>query len=202
MAIGPRVRERRRELGFTQEQLASQTGVTLSAVQRLEGGRITDPHYSTLLSIANALHTTVAELVGESTAVPKAPAPSAGQPSETPRIASIGPTGRGPNVSHEMLAELGIEATDAELNALNIYLEGRARSRVDAGPVSFVSLERDNIDAEKVMGWTPAVEDALSNWIALGRFTLAPGTEVSEKEIEAVRRHAREKLASSSGAES
>jgi transcriptional regulator with XRE-family HTH domain len=65
MAIGPRVRERRKELGFTQEQLASQTGVTLSAVQRLEGGRITDPHYSTLLSIANALHTTVAELVGE-----------------------------------------------------------------------------------------------------------------------------------------
>jgi transcriptional regulator with XRE-family HTH domain len=72
MAIGPRVRERRKELGFTQEQLASQTGVTLSAVQRLEGGRITDPHYSTLLSIANALHTTVAELVGEES---EAPAP-------------------------------------------------------------------------------------------------------------------------------
>jgi transcriptional regulator with XRE-family HTH domain len=65
MAIGPRVRERRKQLGFTQEYLAAQTGVTLSAVQRLEGGRITDPHYSTLSSIAEALGTTVAELVGE-----------------------------------------------------------------------------------------------------------------------------------------
>ena len=81
MAIGTRVRERRKALRLSQEQLASQAGLTWSAIQRLEAGQVTDPHYSTLSSIAHVLGTTVAEMVGEKPAVPLAPASrESGQP--------------------------------------------------------------------------------------------------------------------------
>jgi transcriptional regulator with XRE-family HTH domain len=81
MSIGPRVRERRKAQRFSQEQLASQAGLTWSAIQRLEAEQVTDPHYSTLSSIALVLGTTVAELVGEEPAVGKVSAPpDTGQP--------------------------------------------------------------------------------------------------------------------------
>jgi transcriptional regulator with XRE-family HTH domain len=73
--IGSRVRERRRALRLSQENLASQAGLTWSAIQRLEAGQVKDPHYSTLSAIAGVLGTTVAELVGEESAVPLAEAP-------------------------------------------------------------------------------------------------------------------------------
>jgi transcriptional regulator with XRE-family HTH domain len=81
MSIGPRVRERRKAQRLSQEQLASQAGLTWSAIQRLEAEQVTDPHYSTLSSIAHVLGTTVAELVGEEPAVGKvSPPPETGQP--------------------------------------------------------------------------------------------------------------------------
>ncbi len=71
MGFGPKVRERRTALGFSQEHLAHEAGISLNAVHKLEMGRISDPHYSTLSAIAHALGTTVAELVGkEELAVP------------------------------------------------------------------------------------------------------------------------------------
>jgi transcriptional regulator with XRE-family HTH domain len=75
MVLGPRVRERRIALGLSQEHLARGAGVSLNAVHKLEMGRITDPHFSTLSAIAHGLGTTVAELVGE-----EAPAPLAERP--------------------------------------------------------------------------------------------------------------------------
>jgi transcriptional regulator with XRE-family HTH domain len=80
MVLGPRVRERRTALGLSQENLAHQAGVSLNAVHKLEAGRITDPHFSTLSGIARALDMTVAELVGEETR-PKASAPPETGPS-------------------------------------------------------------------------------------------------------------------------
>src|SRR5215211_493749 len=78
MVLGSRMRERRRERGLSQERLANQAGVTLSAIQRLEAGQVSDPHYSTLTGIAHALGTTVAELVGEKELVPLDEAPEKG----------------------------------------------------------------------------------------------------------------------------
>jgi transcriptional regulator with XRE-family HTH domain len=75
MDLGPRVRERRRALGLSQERIAHEAGVTMSAIQRLESGFIRDPHYSTLEGIAHALGTTVAELVGEVEPAPLDEAP-------------------------------------------------------------------------------------------------------------------------------
>jgi transcriptional regulator with XRE-family HTH domain len=80
MALGQRVKERRTALGFSQEHVAHQAGLSWAAVQRLEAGKIADPHYSTLSAIAHALGTTVAELVGEAAAVvPLAEASETGQ---------------------------------------------------------------------------------------------------------------------------
>jgi|SRR5215204_5600792 len=75
MTLGPRVRERRKAIRLSQEQLASRAGLTWSAIQRLEAGQVRDPHYSTLSSIAHVLGTTVAEMVGEEPAAPKPSAP-------------------------------------------------------------------------------------------------------------------------------
>ena len=83
MTIGHRVRELRRERGLTQEGLARQADVSLNAVHKLEMGRITDPHFSTLEAIAHGLGMTVSQLVGEEEPVPKASAsPETGQPKD------------------------------------------------------------------------------------------------------------------------
>jgi transcriptional regulator with XRE-family HTH domain len=81
MTIGQRVRERRLAHGFSQENLAHAAGLSWGAIQRLEAGKIVDPHYSTLEGIAHTLGTTVAELVGE-----KAPVPLDEAPGKEPRL--------------------------------------------------------------------------------------------------------------------
>ena len=89
MELGPKVRERRVALGFSQEELARKAGISLNAAHKIEAGRITDPHFSTLTAIAHALGTTVDALVSEDepegalagTASGKAEAPQeSGQP--------------------------------------------------------------------------------------------------------------------------
>jgi len=52
--------------GLSQEALARRVGVSLSAINQLERGISSDPHYSTLSGIAAALNMSVAELVGDS----------------------------------------------------------------------------------------------------------------------------------------
>jgi DNA-binding XRE family transcriptional regulator len=198
-SLGHRLRVLRARRGLTLREAAARTGVAKETISDVERG-IRHPHDVTLAKIADGYGVDVEELLEEPEVAlsgpPKADSPPDTGPRSspgTPRIVGVGPTGRGPNVTKEMLAELGIEANDAELNSLNIYLEGRARQRVEGGPTAIASLGRDNVDHEKVAGWAPVVEDALSNWIALGRFSLVPGT-ASAQETEAVQRHAREKL--------
>jgi transcriptional regulator with XRE-family HTH domain len=78
--IGARVRAARKDAGLTQEGVARRSGLTLKHIGGVERGAVQDPHYSTLAALAHALGTTVAELVGEETAVPLAEAPGrAGQ---------------------------------------------------------------------------------------------------------------------------
>jgi transcriptional regulator with XRE-family HTH domain len=63
--IGGRLRTARRAAGLTQEGVARRSGLTLKHIGEVERGEVQDPHYSTLIAIAHALGTTVAELVGE-----------------------------------------------------------------------------------------------------------------------------------------
>jgi transcriptional regulator with XRE-family HTH domain len=64
LAVGARVRVRRRWLGFTQTQLAEALGITFQQVQKYERGanRVSA---SMLVRIAAKLKTSVAALVGE-----------------------------------------------------------------------------------------------------------------------------------------
>jgi transcriptional regulator with XRE-family HTH domain len=78
------MRELRTARGLSQEALAREARVSLNLVNKLERGVVRDPHYSTVENLAHALHTTVAELVGEP--VPKALArPRSGSAAE-PRL--------------------------------------------------------------------------------------------------------------------
>jgi transcriptional regulator with XRE-family HTH domain len=64
IAVGARVRERRRAIRMSQFALANQLGVTFQQVQKYERGdnRVSA---STLVRVAQALDTSVAALVGE-----------------------------------------------------------------------------------------------------------------------------------------
>lgn len=64
MAIGARIRLRRKSLGLTQGALAGRIGVTFQQVQKYERGanRVSG---STLVAVARGLDTTVGWLVGE-----------------------------------------------------------------------------------------------------------------------------------------
>jgi transcriptional regulator with XRE-family HTH domain len=64
VAVGARIRIRRRWLGFSQTQLANSLGITFQQVQKYERGanRVSA---SMLVKIGSKLETTVAALVGE-----------------------------------------------------------------------------------------------------------------------------------------
>lgn len=65
MDIGSHVRATRRAMGLSQEALARRADVSLNVVSRLERGEITDPHITTLSSIASGLGVSVGELLEE-----------------------------------------------------------------------------------------------------------------------------------------
>ncbi|HTT98001.1 MAG TPA: helix-turn-helix transcriptional regulator [Rhizomicrobium sp.] len=63
IALGSRVRLRRKELGFSQDQLARAVGITFQQVQKYEHGtnRIS---FSRLVEISEALECSVGDLIG------------------------------------------------------------------------------------------------------------------------------------------
>lgn len=73
IAIGARIRARRKFLGLSQDALARGVGVTFQQVQKYERG-VNRVSGSKLIAIAETLQTTVAALTGENeeTAVPDA----------------------------------------------------------------------------------------------------------------------------------
>ena len=75
MEIGRRVRAKRRALDLSQDALARRADVSLSLINQMERGIITDPHVTTLTAVASALGVPVSELLEEPTD-PKAEAPS------------------------------------------------------------------------------------------------------------------------------
>jgi transcriptional regulator with XRE-family HTH domain len=64
IALGARVRLRRKELGFSQIDLARKCGITFQQVQKYEHGtnRIS---FSRLVEMAHALQTSLADLIGK-----------------------------------------------------------------------------------------------------------------------------------------
>ncbi len=65
MDIGSRIKEARKQAQLSQDGLARKAHVSLGAITQIEQGQRTDPHYSTLHKIANALDVSVSELLQE-----------------------------------------------------------------------------------------------------------------------------------------
>jgi transcriptional regulator with XRE-family HTH domain len=63
MELGQLIRQRRKALKLTQEQVARRADLSLTVVHKIEAGSIRDPHYSTLAAIAGALGVDIGELV-------------------------------------------------------------------------------------------------------------------------------------------
>jgi transcriptional regulator with XRE-family HTH domain len=63
-ALGARIRQRRRQLGYSQEQLAQRVGVTFQQIQKYEHGanRVS---FSRLVEVARALKCNLVDLVGD-----------------------------------------------------------------------------------------------------------------------------------------
>jgi transcriptional regulator with XRE-family HTH domain len=63
--LSERIRKTRKDAGISQEELARRAGIGFAAVSRLERGVSHDPHYSTLLNLADALGVPVEALIRE-----------------------------------------------------------------------------------------------------------------------------------------
>ena len=61
--MGYKIREKREELGITQDKLAEEANVSRAIISRLETGAQTDVKASTLRRIAIALHCNLSELL-------------------------------------------------------------------------------------------------------------------------------------------
>ena len=57
--MGIRIKERREELGMTQEELAKKSNVSRQTISNIENGRCDSVLTGTLMAIASALGTTV-----------------------------------------------------------------------------------------------------------------------------------------------
>ena len=57
--MGYRIKERREELRMTQEELAKKSGISRQTISSIETGKCENVLVGTLVSIANALDTTV-----------------------------------------------------------------------------------------------------------------------------------------------
>ncbi|WP_442934131.1 helix-turn-helix domain-containing protein [Micromonospora sp. CPCC 205561] len=60
--LATRLRALRTERGLTQEQLAGRAQVAVSTLRKIESGRVIEPGYFTMLSLANALGIELREL--------------------------------------------------------------------------------------------------------------------------------------------
>ncbi|MEG3038579.1 MAG: helix-turn-helix transcriptional regulator, partial [Clostridia bacterium] len=62
MSIGKKIKEQRKLKGLTQKELAEKTGISLSAIEKYERGRL-NPSLGKVKEIAEALDVTIQELI-------------------------------------------------------------------------------------------------------------------------------------------
>ncbi|WP_432955955.1 helix-turn-helix domain-containing protein [Micromonospora haikouensis] len=60
--LATRLRTLRTDRGLTQEQLAGRAQIAVSTLRKIESGRVIEPGYFTMLSLANALGIDLREL--------------------------------------------------------------------------------------------------------------------------------------------
>jgi transcriptional regulator with XRE-family HTH domain len=65
LTLAQKIRAIRKALGISQEEVARRSGLGFTAISRIERGVATDPHYSTLVAIAQGLGVPLAMLVDD-----------------------------------------------------------------------------------------------------------------------------------------
>ena len=105
VALGARVRARRKDLGLSQDELGRAAGVTFQQLQKYEHG-INRISFSRLVQIAHALDCSVADLVG----------PLDKMESTAPEMASLGE----PGASELLSAYVNIGSRKHRLAVLNL----------------------------------------------------------------------------------
>jgi len=83
MPLKDRLKRLRKAANLTQQALATQAGLSMSAVIHMEAGRIPDPRGSTLKALAGALGVTVDALLSEDE--PETPPAGQAEPPKKPR---------------------------------------------------------------------------------------------------------------------
>lgn len=75
-AIGKRIKQKRKEAGLNQKELAAKVGLSEASVSKYENGKVEDATHTMLTKFADALGVSVAWLLGmEKTEAPDSPAP-------------------------------------------------------------------------------------------------------------------------------
>ena len=134
MAIGDRIREVRKAVGLTQEDVARRAGLTLKAVGELERSEVQDPHISSLAKISRALGVEVADLLRE-------PVPFLGEAPETGQPEDKAPEPR--QREDAAPAELGVPMPGTSGHAWRVQItEGNEPTRVEITKTSFFELMR------------------------------------------------------------
>lgn len=62
--LSERIKKYRTKLGWSQQKLATEAGLAITAVSKIEQGVATQPTIQTVVKLADALKTTLDELVG------------------------------------------------------------------------------------------------------------------------------------------
>lgn len=64
IAIGRRIREKRKEAGLSQKELAVKVGLSTASISKYEHGKVEDATHSMLIQFAMVLHVSVSWLLG------------------------------------------------------------------------------------------------------------------------------------------
>jgi transcriptional regulator with XRE-family HTH domain len=161
--LAGRIRAERKARRISQEALARQAGMSLRALNSLERGEAVDPHYSTLVGLADALDMSISELLEES----QAPLTQASPPPEPV----------------EKRRALNYETFEEFLNDFCGYWEGRyfaedfsehelddfAREETWITPILSEVWETQLDELRKRLGREPTTKEP-SLWLAIERF--------------------------------
>lgn len=107
--LSKRLRALREKRGLTQKELAMRSGVTVAAM--IESGRIGEPQYKTIVALAMALGVTPEDLMGSTSAMPRAlaeflasPPGQTATPDEIDHLRRMAASGRRPTQATYYLA--------------------------------------------------------------------------------------------------
>ncbi|MFE2374525.1 helix-turn-helix domain-containing protein [Streptomyces sp. NPDC059398] len=155
--LGRRVTARREQLGLSREALAGRAGSAAGYIQYVEK-RQAAPSTGFMLSLADALETTVEALTGSDTELP----PGTGQAAYHPELRTLSVEERGELLSTHGVGRVAVSTRDgpAVIPVNYVVVDGEISYRTAPGTVAAeaagqeVAFEVDHIDEAMSRGWS------------------------------------------------